>query len=273
MKLIQLVRAALRGTRFVFHLGLGVLLCSAYRLYGGVDWYLSPTGQTIIRWWMQYAGRIVGIRINTYGTPLQTNSLLVCNHISFLDILAISSVLPVRFLAKHHVRYWPVIGYLTTLSGTLYIKRGKRRPLQRCLEALRHALTNTRPVLIFPEGTTSPGTEVLPFHSGLFQAAIDRRVPVQALTLHYRRNEQADRLAAYIDNDNFLLSLLRLMARDKTEVHLSFTPPIDSQGHTRRSLAAFCHARISQNLAYQLHDRYKPLDAAMQFAILGECEP
>lgn len=277
MRLLQLARAGVRCTRFVLHLGLGLVLASTYRLFRGADWYLSQGGQAIIHWWMRRGTRIVGIRITQYGQPLQSHALLVCNHISFLDIVTISSVLPVRFLSKHSVRYWPLIGYLSAVSGSLFIERGKRRQLQRSLEALRQALGFARPVLVFPEGTTSIGNEVLPFHSGLFQAAIDNQVPVQALTLHYRHNEQADRLAAYIDNDNFLLNLLRLMARAKTEVHLSFTPPIDSHGHTRRSLAAYCHARISQNLAYQLHHDSDPseADTATPFAILGvgECEP
>lgn len=271
------MRVALRGTRFVLHLGLGLVLASSYRLFRGPHWHLSPAGQTLIHWWMRHSTRIVGIRITQYGQPLRSHTLLVCNHISFLDIVTISSVLPVRFLSKHSVRYWPLIGYLSAISGSLFIERGKHRQLQRSLDALRHALNSARPVLVFPEGTTSLGTEVRPFHSGLFQAAIDRQVPVQALTLHYRHDGQADRLAAYIEKDNFLLNLLRLMARAKTEVHLSFTPPIDSHGHTRRSLAAYCHARISQNLAYQLQHDSDPgaRDATTQFDILGvgECEP
>jgi len=271
------VRAALRCARFVLHLGLGLVLASAYRLFRGPQWHLSQAGQTMIHWWMRRGTRIIGMRIIQYGQPLQTHALLVCNHISFLDIVTISSVLPARFLSKHSVRYWPFIGYLSAISGSLFIERGKRRQLQRSLEALRQALSLARPVLVFPEGTTSVGKEVLPFHSGLFQAAIDSQVPVQALTLHYRHNERVDRLAAYIENDNFLLNLLRLMARAKTEVHLSFTPPIDSHGHTRRSLAAYCHARISQNLAYQLHHDSDPSEpnAATPFDILGvgECEP
>lgn len=274
MQLIQLVRAATRGTRFILHLFVGVILGSVFRLRLGPHWYLKPTGQAVIRRWMQHGTRIVGIHVNTYGRPLHGKVLLVSNHISFLDILIISSVTPVRFLAKHSIRYWPIIGYLSTLSGSLYIERGKHRSLNRSLQALRHALSHPAPVLIFPEGTTSAGTLVLPFYSGLLQAALDRQVPVQALTLHYRHDEQADRLAAYIDKDNFLFSLLRLMARDRTEAHLSFTPAIDGHGHTRRSLAAFCHARISQNLAYQLHNhaRGTTRDAATQLASPGECK-
>lgn len=275
MILIRIARATFRGTRFVLHLFVGITLASALRLSRGRHWYLQTNGQTVIRWWMYCASRIIGLHINRYGKPVKHNVLLVCNHISFLDILAISSAVPVRFLAKHNIRSWPIIGYLTALSGSLFIERGKHHRLRQSLKTLRQALGQPVPVLIFPEGTTSDGKQVLPFHTGLLQAALDTQVPVQALTLHYRHQDRPDRLAAYIDDDNLLMNLLRLMSRKKTEVHLSFTPPVDTHEHDRRSLAAFCHARISQNLAYQLqhHDRHVGLDATGQFVILDECQP
>jgi 1-acyl-sn-glycerol-3-phosphate acyltransferase len=274
MKLKALVRAAYRGTHFVLHMTLGLLFTSAYRLRYGQHWHQTPAGQTLISWWMQCLIHLLGIRINRYGRPLATNVLFVSNHISFLDIVVIASHVPVRFLAKHNVRHWPIFGYLAALSGSLFIHRGKRRELNRTLTTIKQAMSEARPVLIFPEGTTSLGNQVLKFHSGLFQAAIDSHVPVQPVTLHYRRNQQVDRIAAYIEQDNFLISLLRLMAQAHTEVHLSFTPPVDSHGHTRQSLAAFCQARISQNLQYQLQtpDTQPEFDPNSEFAILGECE-
>jgi 1-acyl-sn-glycerol-3-phosphate acyltransferase len=274
MKLKALVRAAVRGTQFMLYLSLGVILGIAYRLHYGQHWHLGAAGQAIIRWWMQHMTRIVGIRVTQYGRPLTANVMFVANHISFLDILVISAIVPARFLSKHTVRYWPIIGYLTHLSGTVFIERGKPSQLSRTLDALRQALSSGRPMLIFPEGTTTLGTQVIKFHSGLFQAAIDNMVPVQALTLHYRRNERADRVAAYIDNDNFLLSLLRLMAQDNTEVHISFSPPIDSTDQVRQHLAAQSHATISRSLHAHLHSPSTPhdFDECVELAILGECE-
>lgn len=274
MKLKALVHAAVRGTQFMLYLSLGIILAIGYRLRYGQHWHLATTGQAIIRWWMQHMTRIVGIRVTQYGRPLTANVMFVANHISFLDILVISAIVPARFLSKHTVRYWPIIGYLTHLSGTLFIERGKPSQLSRTLDALRQALGSGRPMLIFPEGTTSLGTQVLKFHSGLFQAAIDNKVPVQALTLHYRRDDRADRIAAYIDNDNFLLSLLRLMAQDNTEVHIRFSPPIDATDQVRHHLAAQCHTTISRSLQAHLHSHNHSHDfyEGVELAILGECE-
>jgi 1-acyl-sn-glycerol-3-phosphate acyltransferase len=255
MNLSGLMRVAIRGTHFIFHLAKGVLLASVCRLRHGRHWHQTEHGQALITAWIRQLARLLGLRISGYGRPIASQALFVSNHISFLDIIVIAGHVPARFLAKHSIRYWPVIGYLTALSGSLFIRRGKQRQLGYTLTTIRDALDENRPVLIFPEGTTSLGNEVLKFHSGLFQAAIDARVPVQPITLHYRHAQQPDRLAAYIEQDNFLFSLLRLMARPAIEVHLSFTTPVESTGHTRRSLAAFCQARISQNLVYQLQCR------------------
>ena len=259
----------------MLYLLLGVVLGTTLRLRDGRHWHLTSRGQAITRWWMQQLTRIVGIRITQYGRPLTANVMLVANHISFLDIMVISSIVPARFLSKHTVRYWPIIGYLTRLAGTVFIERGKPSQLTPTLVALGQALRSGRPMLIFPEGTTSLGTQVLKFHSGLFQAAIENKAPVQAVSLHYRRAARADRIAAYIDKDNFLVSLLRLMAQARTEVHLGFSAPLDSSGQTRQQLAASCHACISQTLQSQLQtaDECDDFDARTELVILGECPP
>lgn len=274
MKLIAVLRAAFRGTQFVLHLSLGVILGSGYRLRYGAQWHLTPAGQSIIHWWMQHVTRIVDIHITQYGTPLKSNVMLVSNHISFLDIVVISAIVPVRFLAKDSVRYWPIIGYLTSLSGSLFIQRGKRQQITSTIEDIGSALQNGRPLVIFPEGTTSIGMQVLKFHTGLFQAAVDHAIPVQPITLHYRRHNTADRIAAYIDQDNFLLTLLRLMAQDNTEVHVIFSAPLLAGEQSRQILAAQCHARISQALQSHLPSPLteQQIDERREFAILGECE-
>lgn len=274
MRLKTWLRVAIRGTYLILHLLLGMLLCSVHRLRRGRCWHLSTAGKAFIQWWMQRLAHLLKLRITLYGKPLTGDVLYVANHISFLDIVVISASVPARFLAKHSVRYWPIVGYLTALSGSLFIRRGQRRELGRTLDTIKQALRDKRPVMIFPEGTTSLGAGVLKFHSGLFQAAIDAQVPVQPLTLHYRREQQPDRIAAYIDKDNLLINLLRLLARPDTEVHLSFTPPVDSHNHTRHSLATFCHARIQQNLAFQLQTSHlhPEIDAYPETTILGECE-
>lgn len=236
--------------RLCVHLGKGLGLASALRLRHGRDWHITGRGMRTIQRWMDQALRVIGVRVHGYGEPLSAQSvLLVANHISFLDIIVISAFTPARFLSKDTVRYWPLVGQLSQMSGTLFIQRGRRSAISQVLSELKQALRHPRPVVIFPEGTTSLGESVLRFHRGLLQSAVETEVPVQPVALRYLRDGRPDRHAAYIDNDNFVLNLLRLMSLPGSEVHVHFTEPLDSRRHGRQALAQLAHARICEIVA------------------------
>ena len=202
---------------------------------------------------MARTARIIGLRIYTYGDPIKESALLVSNHISFLDIVVISSVLPARFLSKASVRSWPVVGYLTAVSGSLFIQRGRRAVISQVLAEITEALKQDRPVLIFPEGTTTLGDAVKKFHSGLLQSAIDAKVPIQPIAISYLLNGEIDRDAAYIDKDNFVINLLRLLSRPDSDVHVHFTDPISTSDKTRNELANKAQLTVSKIISREAH--------------------
>lgn len=241
-------RAAWRGTFVLLHLLIGMSMASALRLRHGRDWHVAEPGQAMIQWWMQHVTRLLGIRIAQYGQPVGRQVMFTANHVSFLDIIVISSVTPVRFLSKHTIRYWPLVGYMSMISGTLFIRRGRRSIMTRTIDTLRQALHLQRPVVVFPEGTTSLGERVLKFHTGLFQAAIDSSIPVQAIALRYLRNGRPDRIAAYIERDNFLTTLLRIISQPVTHVHLTFCEAIAGHDKSRQQLAQHTHQQVSRVL-------------------------
>lgn len=245
-----LLRASARCALVILYLLLGVTVASVLRLRYGSHWHLAQAGQSMIQWWMQKVTRFCGIRIAQYGQPAGKQVLFTANHVSFLDIIVISSITPVRFLSKDTIRYWPVIGYLTMLSGTLFIRRGRRSIMTRTIETLCHALHLERPVVVFPEGTTSFGDRVLKFHTGLYQAAIDSSIPVQAVALRYLRGGQPDRIAAYIEKDSFLMSFLRVISQPVTHVHVSFCEPVMAHERTRQELARHTHAQVTRVLEH-----------------------
>lgn len=238
-------RAAVRGAFVLCHFVIGISVASALRLRHGRDWHLTRTGQASIQWWMQHITRIIGIRIAQYGQPVGRQAFFTANHISFLDIIVISSITPVRFLSKDTIRYWPLVGYLTSLSGTLFIKRGRRSVMSQTLDTLREALQTARPIVVFPEGTTSLGEHVMKFHTGLYQAAIDSNIPVQAIALRYLRDAQPDRISAYIDKDSFVFTLLRIISQPVTHVHVAFCEPITRHTLTRQALAEHTRQQVS----------------------------
>lgn len=239
------LRAAVRGVLLCGYFLVGMSRIAWMRLRYGPNWYNSLQGMAAIRQWMQRTTQLLGLRIRQYNRARAESTLFIANHISFLDIPVLSAIVPVRFLSKHTVRYWPIIGTLTKLSGTVFIERGKRSLIHRTVEALDNALREPRPVAIFPEGTTGLGDTLKKFHSGLFQAAIDSNTPVQAIALRYIRNGQIDRTAAYIDKDNFVLKILAVMAQPYTEVQIHFcTPLLPDSSRSRQQLAQAAHAQI-----------------------------
>jgi 1-acyl-sn-glycerol-3-phosphate acyltransferase len=248
VKIIGNLHALLRCVLMFAHLLIGVALVLGYRIRFGPRWYIRPAGLAMKRWWMLNMNSLLGIRVAQYGRIDRQPLLYVANHVSFLDILVISAITDVRFLSKHTLRYWPIFGTMASLSGTLFIKRGKSNLIARIISTLRDALTESH-VVVFPEGTTSLGDDVKHFHAGLFQAAIDAQVPVQSIGIRYLYQGQLDRTAAYIGKDNLLVKLWRLLERSYTDVHLIFNEALPSQGQTRQTLAQLTHAQIEQQLA------------------------
>ena len=111
---------------------------------------------------------------------------IVANHLSYLDILLLSASLPSVFAAKDEVSRWPLIGWLTTRSGAVYVYRGGRRETYPLVNTrMAHAFRSGVPVAFFPEGTTTNGTEVLPFRRGLFRSVLRDGVTVRTAAIRY----------------------------------------------------------------------------------------
>ena len=243
-RLLNPIRASKRGLLVVGHVFVAFFIILFLRVTAGRDWYITPVGRSLTHWWMRHLTRVLGIRIYQHGSPPERHAFYVGNHVSFLDILVVLSITSLNFLSKNTVRYWPVIGYITTAAGTIYIKRGRRHHLGEVVSAISSALKHGRSVMVFPEGTTTLGKEPKKFHSGLFQAAIDSQTPIQAVAIRYLQNGKLDRDAAYIDNDNLLITLYRIIKRPRTEVHLTFCTPLVPDGHNRTELATQARQQI-----------------------------
>src|SRR3954449_5631739 len=123
---------------------------------------------------------VLGIRLELHGTPCAGGPmLLVANHISWLDILVMHAARHCRFVSKSDVRQWPLIGTLASGAGTLYIERDSRRDAMRVVHHMADSLRAGAVLAVFPEGTTSDGRRLLPFHANLIRAAISADAPAQ----------------------------------------------------------------------------------------------
>lgn len=206
----------------------------------------------IIKRWSRQLIHILHLRVHVAGTPPggHAPTLIVANHVSWLDIWILLAVCPLRLVAKSDIRRWPLIGWLAARAGTIFIERGKRHDTARINRTIIQTLTRGERVGIFPEGTTTDGTEVKPFHASLFQPALGAGARVVTVAIRYPLPNGSPNLDASYAGDRSLLQSLQLILRHRTlRAELMFTGVIEVAGKTRRDLARDCE----QAIAHALH--------------------
>ena len=197
--------------------------------------------------WAQGLLRLFAIQMRQVG-QISPQALLVSNHISWLDIFVISAAQATCFVAKAEIRHWPLAGWLCAQVDTLFIERSSRRQAQHIAHAMAERLAADKSVAFFPEGTTSDGGSLLPFHAALFQPAISLQASVQPLLIRYLDADgQRSTATAFIGEMSFLDSLRATLSTRNLRVELICLPVESSQQHDRRSLARTCQEAISQH--------------------------
>ena len=203
-----------------------------------------------IRNWSRGLLAICGVRLVVRGELSDSPALIVCNHISWLDIFAINTFHPCRFVAKSDIRDWPLLGWLCDRAGTIFIARGRQRDVRRIFQGLVHSSHAGERVAFFPEGTTAVQGTVLPFHANLFEAAIDADVPVQPYALRYLdRHGRAHPAVEYVGDTTFVQSMVTILRHRDITAELLLLPAIPSAGAHRRELAATAHDAIAGALS------------------------
>jgi len=200
-----------------------------------------------VQQWAERMLNLMGIRLTVLGTPPAHGPVLVvCNHLSWLDILAIHAARHVRFVSKAGVGHWPVIGTLSTGAGTLYIERERRRDAVRVVHHMTEALRAGDVIAVFPEGTTGDGHRLLPFHANLLQAAISSGAPVQPAALRFADAATGETSFAprYVGDDNLLSSLWSTLSAPPLLAIVRFGEAQLSMGRDRRAWANSLHADI-----------------------------
>ncbi|MBB5939652.1 lysophospholipid acyltransferase family protein [Streptomyces zagrosensis] len=174
-----------------------------------------------------------------------TGTLIVANHISWLDVMALLAVEPVTMLAKREVGNWPVIGTLTQRAGTRFIDRDGMRALPQTVSEIAELLRSGRSVMVFPQGATWCAGTTGGFRRATFQAAIDAGAPVRPVTLGYFQHHALSTVAAFVGDDDFGSSLRRVMSADGLTVRVQAHPPIPSSAASdRRELAALAREAV-----------------------------
>lgn len=181
-----------------------------------------------------------------FAVPGRTGTLVVANHISWLDAVALLAADPVIMLAKREVADWPVAGDLVARLGTRFIDRENLRTLPRVVAELADLLRTGHSIAVFPQGITwcagSPGG----FRRAVFQAAVDARAPVRPVTVDYLQHGRTSTVAAFVGADTFAGSLRRVLRADGLTVRLRAHPPLlpGAAAADRRVLAAQAEALV-----------------------------
>lgn len=175
---------------------------------------------------------------------------MVANHISWLDIVLLLATGHCKFVAKAEIAHWPLLGSLTRGAGTLFIERESPRDALRVMHRMAEELRAGEILAIFPEGTTSNGLQLLPFHANLFQAAISAHAPVQPVALRFidATTGQLSLAPCYIDDDSLLGSIWRTLKSPNLCASVWFGEPQFSEGRERRSWARDVRKSIHEML-------------------------
>jgi len=231
----------MRKTALVLHLLRGLLTCALLFPWLGVrsrEWHIR-------RWSRRLLGicgvevEVVDARGSASASAGRQGAMVVSNHISWLDIYVIHSWQPVRFVAKSEIRSWPLVGWLCEKTGTIFIERARKRDAHRVLHDITDVMLQGDLVGVFPEGTTTDGTTVLPFHANLMQAPISGGLPVQPLGLSYldKATGKPTLAPAYIGDSSLLQCLDAILKSPPIKARLTLGPPLQAASAGRRELA------------------------------------
>ncbi|TAM55020.1 MAG: 1-acyl-sn-glycerol-3-phosphate acyltransferase [Paraburkholderia sp.] len=221
------------------------------------------------RAWSLKMLRLAGMRLVVHHDEerLDHGALVVGNHVSWLDIYVINAWRPTPFVSKAEVRQWPVVGWLAHRLDTIFIHREKRRDAQRAMHEMAARLERGGVVCVFPEGTTSDGIGLLPFHANLFQAAVSARCAVQPICLMYEdKDGRQSTTPAYIGEISLGQSVDAVLREGPFTAHLYVGAAIPAMDD-RRALSATAREAVAAGLA-QLQASVAPaLDQALSTAL------
>ena len=204
-------------------------------------WIGLTRRRELVRRWSVRMLRMLRVETRFHGVPeggLPGNLLIVANHISWLDIFVLNTLQPARFVAKAELRRWPVVGWLSASTGTVFVERTRRRHTGSVNRDTALALRRGDVVAIFPEGTATDGLTMLPFKGSLLQPIVDSEGHVQPVAIRYSGIDGMQSVApAYAGDTSFMASFWNVTGQRSLVAEARLVALLPAAGRHRRDLA------------------------------------
>lgn len=200
--------------------------------------------------WSRLGARCLGIRPAAVGEVPAAGSLVVANHQGYADVVTIGGLFPSIFAARHDMRAWPMFGALARSGATIFINRDNKRAGYKGVVQVAAALEAGATVVAFPEGTSTDGAGLLPFRTGIFQAAVDAGAPVVPAAITYAAidgepvGDHNRDVVGWFRGEPFVGHILRLSGFQRTDARVVFGAPLLPPHGDRRALAAAAEAAV-----------------------------
>jgi 1-acyl-sn-glycerol-3-phosphate acyltransferase len=214
--------------------------------------------RSLVKRWSVRLLRILAVELRVGGEigGRDGNVMVVANHISWLDIFVLNAAHPVRFVAKSELAKWPVVSQMIRGGGTVFIERERRRDTHRANHQIAQVLEQGDVVAVFPEGTTTDGTQLLPFKGALLQPIVEAQGHVQPVAIRYRTPDgEHSHAPAYVGETSFAQSFWTVCGARALTVELVVRPALAARDTHRRDLARAAEASIRTALAVSANAR------------------
>lgn len=212
---------------------------------------------SLIKWWCGGLLRAFNIEVTVSGNvpPSSTKGVMfIANHVSWADIHALNSKIPLRFIAKAEIRNWPIFGYLAYKANPLFIDRSKKQVAGKIVGVTTASLKEGDNLCFFPEGTTTDGTQVLNFKSSVLQAAINANALIWPVAIRYPNSDGSiNTKMAYAGDTGLVESMQQIISLKNASVELHFLAPISASNQNRRDLTQQAYDVITAKLALPPH--------------------
>jgi len=220
---------------------MGILLA---KLAGNRD-----TNEFLLIYWSRLLCFICGLKVYVHGVKPASPVFLVANHVSWLDIPIIHSLMLAGFVAKSEIKYWPVIGWVTMAGDTLFLKRGNAESRKGVLNQIKQRLMDGRSVAVFPEGTVTDGSYLRTFHRQLVHAAVETRTPVLPVAIKFlNKNGTRNDQVGFLNNEYFLTHVWRILSLPNSVVEIHCGELVTNFDEGARAVTLKARSYVEQEL-------------------------